>query len=243
MPKRYWYVIVTYIIGLFSINVGVPILLLFGAPKDPFVLSGVWSLISFPIMLILTLYFLKPDMKKETRTEPSNIGQIILWTIFGFFLVILAQTIAGNIEIHVFGVDIESQNTKNLINIATMTPLFIIVTAIIAPILEEIVFRKIVFGTIYKRYGNFFLAFLVSSILFGLLHMEPQHLLRYTAAGFVFAFLYAKTKNILVPILTHVSINSFVFIINFLIPAEELERILEQYEQLQSIVIGGLITL
>ncbi|WP_102028737.1 CPBP family intramembrane glutamic endopeptidase [Salirhabdus sp. Marseille-P4669] len=242
MPRRYWYVIFTYVIGLFSVNIGAPILLFFGAPRDVLALTGIWSLISFPIMLLLTLYFLRPDMKSSATRNRTDIGMIVLWTIIGFFLVLIAQTIAGNIEINIFGVRPDSENTANLVEIASYMPLFIVITAIIAPILEEVVFRKIIFGSIYQKYGSFFLSIVISSLLFGLLHMEPEHLLRYTAAGLVFAFLYVKTKRILVPILTHISVNSFVFIIQFLVPPEEMEKILEQYEQMQSI-IGGFIFL
>ena len=48
-------------------------------------------------------------------------------------------------------------------DIARTTPWFLIVISIIGPILEEIVFRKILFGTLYKRF-NFFIAAIISSL-------------------------------------------------------------------------------
>jgi uncharacterized protein len=232
-----------YVIGLFSINIGAPILVFLGVPNDPYIITGIWSVISFTIMLIVILILMKADWRKKVTRDAIDWGKIILWTVIGFFFVLLAQTVAGNIEIYLFGIEPESENTKLLIDIARSTPLFIIVTIFIAPILEEIIFRKIIFGTIYEKYGNFLIAILFSSLLFGILHGEPEHLLRYMGAGIVFAYIYVKTKRIIVPILTHISLNSFVVAIQFLLPPEKMEEILEQYEGIQTIIIGGLLFL
>ena len=48
-------------------------------------------------------------------------------------------------------------------DITRTTPWFLIVISIIGPILEEIVFRKILFGTLYKKF-NFFIAAIISSL-------------------------------------------------------------------------------
>ncbi|GAA3317463.1 hypothetical protein GCM10020331_016310 [Ectobacillus funiculus] len=79
--------------------------------------------------------------------------------ITGVFLAFFAQTIAGMIEMKVFGIEPGSENTEQLIEIAAATPWFILVTSVLAPVLEEIVFleKKFLFGTLYKRYNFFWL--------------------------------------------------------------------------------------
>jgi membrane protease YdiL (CAAX protease family) len=125
-----------------------------------------------------------------------------------------------------------------------VTPLVIIVTSILGPILEEIIFRKILFGVIYTK-TNFIIAALISSLLFALLHGEPQHLLLYASMGFTFAFLYVKTKRIIVPIFAHVAMNTMVVIVQTVF-AEDIEKMMSQYESMQleqqlQVIIGGLL--
>jgi len=152
-------------------------------------------------------------------------------------MALIAQTIAGMIEIHILGIKTTSENTQILMDITRSIPIFMILTALIAPILEEIVFRKIIFGTLYKR-TNFFIAGLISALIFGFVHGEPQHILIYASMGFVFAFLYVKTKRIIVPIIAHMAMNSLVVITQYSLTPEDIEKMQKQLEQMQ-IFIGG----
>ncbi|MCG4852189.1 CPBP family intramembrane glutamic endopeptidase, partial [Acidaminococcus intestini] len=71
-------------------------------------------------------------------------------------------------------------------------------------ILEEIVFRKIIFGTLRRRF-SFLLSGIVSSVIFGLAHTEPSHLFLYSLLGLTLAYLYEKTNRITVSMFAHVS--------------------------------------
>ena len=153
-----------------------------------------WSLgvISFFIALCIVLWLLRTDIRdrhldKMRSTVPATIG----WIFIGFFLAFFSQSIAGMIEMYVLGIKPGSENTARLMDIARTTPWFLIVISIIGPILEEIVFRKILFGTLYKKF-NFFIAAIISSLVFAAIHFDFTHLLVYTAMGLVFAFLYVK---------------------------------------------------
>ena len=114
-------------------------------------------------------------------------------------------------------------------------PFVILVVSIIGPILEEIVFRKIIFGSLYQRFG-FFISALVSSLIFAVAHMDFVHILLYASMGFTFAFLYVKTKRILVPIFAHVAMNTLVVILQL-----NYDRIIEWQEKYSGVTqfIGG----
>lgn len=222
----------------FSSFLGVPLLQILGLPDER--IPGVWSTISFSGAFILIFILLIPDIKdrhfvrdRSTRTEA------FLWAIVGIFMAFFAQYIAALIEMKLFGIEPGSENTEVIVEFAKVVPTFIIVVAIIGPILEEIIFRKIIFGSLYKRF-NFWVAAIISAIIFSVVHMEFEHTLLYAAVGFTFAFLYVKTKRILVPIVAHVAMNSFVVLIHvvFRERIQELIEILEQSEQF----IGGLLT-
>ncbi|WP_455660818.1 CPBP family intramembrane glutamic endopeptidase [Pradoshia sp.] len=223
MKKNYWLIILTYVAMQLSSIIGLPlmgwILPNFVAEDRVAVYSIVsWIVISFSIGLVITLFFLRNERQSRDRSmdlwERMPLGSSIAWAIGGIFLAFIAQAVAGTIEQQLFRVNGESQNTQNILNLIEMFPVVILITSVIGPILEEIVFRKILFGALlYKRLG-FFLSALISSVIFSLAHGEPEHTLLYSAMGFTFAFLYVKTGRIIVPIIAHVSMNTLVILIS-----------------------------
>ena len=149
-------------------------------------------------------------------------------------MALFAQSIAGSIE-QMLGVESESENTQQLISLIYKVPMVIFVTSVIGPILEELIFRKIIFGSLHKRF-NFFISALISSVIFGLAHGELEHLLLYTAMGFTFAFLYAQTGRILVSMVAHIAMNTLVIILQVLY-REDIEKMLDTAQAF----IGGLL--
>lgn len=236
MTKRYWWVLLTYIITQLSVIALAPLLYII-TPLDQFEASIYGNILGFILGLVVILLILKPEMKPNQVRGASTIGETIMWSILGVFMALISQYIAGLIEIYVFGIKTSSENTQVLMSITRSIPLFMILTALIAPILEEIVFRKIIFGAIYKR-TNFFIAGLISALIFGFIHGEPKHILVYASMGFVFAFLYVKTKRIIVPIIAHMAMNSLVVITQFSLTPEDIEKMQKELEQMQ-IFIGG----
>jgi membrane protease YdiL (CAAX protease family) len=244
MKTHYWFILLTYVLMQLSGIVGIGILGRLQIGETMAEKFAYWTIFSFTLAFIIILFLLKNDRKNESmlRGEPSSVAASIGWAIGGVFLAMFAQTFAANIEINVFGVEAGSENTEMIVNVIKVTPLVIIVTSIIGPILEEIIFRKILFGVIYTK-TNFIIAALISSLLFALLHGEPQHLLLYASMGFTFAFLYVKTKRIIVPIFAHVAMNTMVVIVQTVF-AEDIEKMINQYESMKleqqvQVIIGG----
>ncbi len=174
--------------------------------------SGIYSVVSFFICLIIVLLILRTAPKQTLRNgKKASAGMSVLWAVAGIWLALFSQGIAGMIEQYVFHVGDGSENTKAILNIIKAMPLMIIVSSIVGPILEEIIFRKIIFGVLYEK-TNFFIAGLISSVIFGIVHQDLTHLPLYTAMGFTFAFLYVQTKRIIVPIFAHVMMNTIVVV-------------------------------
>ncbi|MCA1012048.1 CPBP family intramembrane glutamic endopeptidase [Halobacillus halophilus] len=234
MPNRYWYIILTYVAAQLSALIGVPLVKLFGLSNYDAI--AVWSVLSFLAATIIIIVLLKPDMKETAmREDKAGPGGIVLWSILGVILALLAQGVAAAIENQVFGIPPGSENTMGLMEIARESPLFILLPVLFAPITEEIIFRKVIFGSIYKR-TNFFLAVLVSALVFGAFHFDFKHMLVYFSMGVVFAFLYVKTKRIITPIIAHMAMNSFVVVTQYFVDEEDIRRM---QEQLETIFIGG----
>ncbi|MGV3465335.1 MAG: CPBP family intramembrane glutamic endopeptidase [Heyndrickxia sp.] len=244
MKKEYGYILITYIVMQLSGIIGVPLVLMIGikafhisSNKMQVLASPYWIVISFIIALIIVLLILKRAEynQREERTTQLPLGRSLGWAIGGIFLAFFAQYIAAIIE-QLLGVKAGSENTQRIIQLIESFPLVVIVSSIVGPILEEIVFRKIIFGTLNKRFSFFFSA-VISSIVFGLAHLEPVHLILYSAMGFTFAFLYYKTKRIIVSIIAHVMMNTIV-VIGQILDRENIQRIMENYDKVHSF-IGG----
>lgn len=222
--------------------VGVPLVLFIGtffgqSPEEMQSLAvPYWLVFSFSITLIFVLLLLRKEYNNENNLRnAASIPSSISWAIFGIFLAFFAQTIAANIELRL-GIESGSENTEQIIKLIEQFPIIILISSVIGPILEEIVFRKVIFGSLFKRFG-FFLSALISSVIFALAHFEPEHVILYSAMGFTFAFLYVKTKRIIVPIFAHVAMNTMVVLVQS-VYREDLERMIKEAEQIQGF-IGG----
>lgn len=216
MKREYVFILIIYIAMHLSGIFGPALLLFlgdeFGYSFTPMNAVTSWLLISFSFAFVLILINLRKEMFNPIRNKDvATPVESIFWGIAGIFLAFFAQTVAATIEL-ALGIELGSENTQQIVSLIQLSPLVIIITSIIGPILEEIVFRKILFGTLYKRL-NFFLSGLISSLIFSIAHGEPEHLILYGAMGFTFAFLYVKTKRILVPIFAHVAMNTIVVLL------------------------------
>ncbi|WP_078382373.1 CPBP family intramembrane glutamic endopeptidase [Sutcliffiella halmapala] len=231
MTKKYWYVILTYVLMQLSGVIGFPILLGLGVEREHVI--GYWTFISFTIGLLIVCWILRKEWKEgDFRGPVASVPKIILWSFLGFFMALFGQAIAAQIELHLFGIDPGSENTQQIMGFVTATPIMIFAITIAGPILEEVIFRKIIFGSLYKRF-NFAVGLIVSSLLFAVVHQDFSHLLIYFVMGAIFAFLYVKTNRIIVPIIAHVAMNSFVVVVQYVF-REDIEELLKQMEEMQN---------
>lgn len=240
MKREYWIVLIVYIAMQLSSLIGIPgLMFLFGyLGMDRGLVVPYWLIFSFTLALVIILFLLRAEMKKPALNDrSSSFSYSAVWAVIGVFLALFAQSLAANIE-RLIGVEMGSENTQQILNIIEFFPLAILVSSVIGPILEEIVFRKIIFGTLHKRF-NFFLSALISSVIFALAHMEPHHILLYSAMGFTFAFLYVKTKHILVPIFAHVAMNTLVVVMQS-VYKDEITELMRKAETIQNFIGGFL---
>ncbi len=159
MTSRYALVVLAYIIMQTGLALGSSFFLhtTFGIDMESGVNVGISSLITFSIGLIVILLLLYKDkeMGGGLPGEKTTTLETVSWSIVGVFLVFATQMVAGLIETYVFGIEAGSDNTAVLVEFANQFLPFIFVIAILGPIIEELVFRKAIFGWLYVR-SNFF---------------------------------------------------------------------------------------
>lgn len=238
MNRRYWIILLVYIVMQLSAFVGVPLLYFLGLSETQS-FAG-WTIGSFIVALFVMIWILRPEkegVREHPKLQRTSTAHAVKWSVLGIFLAVIAQYIAVLIEQEVFKIEPGSQNTQMIMDIIEKVPLMAIVVALVGPILEEIVFRKVIFGAFFKRF-NFIISALLSSVVFAIVHFDFTHLLIYTAIGFTFSYLYVKTGRILVPIAAHVAVNGYAILMNNLL-GDKIEEMQKELEQAQ-FILGGL---
>lgn len=97
-------------------------------------------------------------------------------------------------------------------------PKLLLTVAIAAPLLEELLFRGIVFRSLEKVLPVW-VSIALSALLFGAYHMNPAQAVYATGMGIVTGIIYYKTDCLLYPILVHAA-NNFLGAMQSFIPSK-----------------------
>jgi uncharacterized protein len=103
----------------------------------------------------------------------------------------------------------------------------ILLIAVVAPIVEEIIFRGMILRGFLKHY-SVRKSIILSALLFAIIHMNPWQFVTAFAAGILLGWWYVKTDSILTTIFGHALNNSMSFIIGavgLVIPGYNIEAI------------------
>ena len=163
---------------------------------------GPMYLIGFPVFLLIVLS-MKSEKRERKKLKTGEFFSVLLicqaLTMLGS---IIGSTVTGVIG-SILGHDIGSQTTELIEN----SPLWLIfaVAVILAPIIEELIFRKLLIDKL-SRYGDR-VAILVSGIAFGLFHGNFEQFFYAAMLGMLFAFVYTKTGNVIHTVLLHMAVN------------------------------------
>ena len=178
------------------------------------------SAFSSCIMVFILFFIYRKSIREEAKHFFKNFWDcfdvgIVSWTVG---LVIM---VASNILISTLfdaGVAGNEQSVQSMI--ASLPWIMVINAGILAPIVEEIVFRK----SYEPLIKNKIIYVLISGFIFGLAHVTGNinswvdylFIIPYGALGCCFAFSYVKTKSILTPIMFHMIHNTVLVLISIL---------------------------
>ncbi len=174
------------------------------------------SLSSVLISAISVTLFGLPVFNGVTKTLPdSEKGEVVKMKVIrfiGYFLMCLSFVFLSNL----LGIFINSGIAKlkgdagfynpveSILDGNTVYATFAYIV-IIAPIIEEIIFRKVLLNKI-RRFGDL-PAILISGIAFGLFHMNLSQFFYAAVLGFFFAYITLKTNTVVYAIILHMMIN------------------------------------
>lgn len=163
------------------------------------------------ISLILALFFLWLSfaLRKRSLLRETECGKLgLLPCLYSFLLGIsaccLVQTAFSLIPFPESWMDSYVQSSSDLVD----APLWVVTLAsvILAPIVEEVVFRGLVY-TRLRRVMPIWVAMLVVSLLFGVLHGNLIWFIYTFLLGLLIAAMFERTGSLLSPILIHFGFN------------------------------------
>ncbi|MBQ8542467.1 MAG: CPBP family intramembrane metalloprotease [Bacteroidaceae bacterium] len=107
-------------------------------------------------------------------------------------------------------------NMQNEIELMLNSGAGIISMAIIAPVLEELLFRGAIQGTLLHFFKNPWTGIVIASLLFGAIHGNPVQIFYATCLGISFGWIYYRTGSLLPAIVGHIINNSLAVVSNLL---------------------------
>lgn len=202
--------------------------------RDEIIFFVFYSSHIFPIF-----YFLRKiiDFKKVLSEWNQNVKSdllsafkwfsIICGTALGvvvlFLLVLFILTTTNIVPVeglNAFFDASESQHEENyLTTVLLYSPLrfilFLFSTCVLAPIIEEIIFRRLLYVTLRQKM-KFIPALFISSIIFGTCHLSRNGI-QAALLGLFLGFIYEKEQRLSIPIFTHVFWNFFATLVKIFI--------------------------
>lgn len=203
--KRYLFLtIFTYGLVLFSPILFAPFI---GANMQQIIQISTFSYVAGALLLLF--YWKKSQPLAIEKNGRSGISSTLLG-LASILLSLLLQMVLLQVETRLTNQSVTSQNTQNIVQLIQENSVFIIATTVAGPIMEELVFRRAIFGSLNQRFG-FLLPAIISSLLFALAHQDGHYLL-YGGLGCFFCWLYQYTGKIWTSMITHVGMNLIVII-------------------------------
>lgn len=146
------------------------------------------------------------------KVKNLDIKKVLLWGLSGGIFAGTIQAVWALIQKDLFHIIPQSIHTNYLISSARTAPGMIILICVVCPILEEIIFRKIIFDSL-KGITGMYASIIISAFLFALIHLDFANIIRYMLIGFVFSLIYIKSKNLFHSMAAHMVMNTIVLII------------------------------
>lgn len=173
---------------------------------------GITDLIYIALLLIIFKNEIKKGITDLKQNFKARINISATCWVIGCLIMFISTTIIS------FIVKKDVSSNEALVRESIkLAPLYMLFTcSIVAPIFEEMVFRKALYGLIKKKWSFI----ITSGLCFGLLHiigsysspLDFLYVIPYGAMGFSFAYLLTKTNNIILPILIHMFHNTILVI-------------------------------
>ncbi|MFT0563666.1 lysostaphin resistance A-like protein [Bacillus cereus] len=165
-----------------------------------------WELIGFSVTLIIFIYIYRKELMKDTKLSIKLSRNLFVWILIGIILVFLGQMVGSLLDKSVFQLTTQSVNTSSTVAAAVISPVALISIVLLAPLVEEFVFRYAAINILTRRFTQTW-SILISSLFFSIMHFDFPFIFGYFLIGIVFAVVYVRTNRLLVSFFVHAIMN------------------------------------
>ncbi len=145
----------------------------------------------------------------------KTLGVAVLWLIGSYFLLAFATMGLEPVLKQLTGVDLRPQGLVESaagITDPVAKVLMFVTLCIGAPVMEELIFRGVLFNVASRWFGPVY-ASVSTSLLFGVIHNNLLSFIPLTLLGICFAEAYRRTRSLAVPLLKHAMFNCISFLV------------------------------
>lgn len=192
--------------------------------------NSISNLVLYSLIFMFFIIVFKKYLKDQLLDLWKNRFRVINILVIGFLMMVAASILSSMI---LEALDVtETSDNQEALNMLVNGSLFdkislFVFAVLLAPFVEEIVFRKAVLNIFHFKYNAdgskkakikkvifASIAILISSLVFGLIHVTSGdfvQIIYYAFLGIILGLLYlVSNKNIYVPIFVHLLINLMV---------------------------------
>jgi|SRR6056297_75651 len=175
----------------------------------------IYYLVAMGVPFVLA-HFLR---KKETGVTEYNFGNAS--TKLMAFLIITIIAIQTGIVMPIINlVPMPEFMQEIFLEFAQQDGLFSFIAIVIAaPVIEELIFRGIILDGLLKKYSPA-KSIILSSVLFGIVHLNPWQFISALIVGVFSGWVYYKTRKLSLSILIHAANNLFAFAMVYFMSSE-----------------------
>lgn len=169
--------------------------------------------------ILLMIYIFREDFIgyfKDLKKRP------LFYVLLTIGLFIVGLILSGLVSIWIEG-DSKNQLFLEAAIKSNAAPLVFVAAVIQAPILEELIFRKTLFGMLEKKFRlNKIVTLVIATLFFALIHVvseltsgDPMQMLvvlTYIPLSLILGIAYIKTENLLIPMIIHFLNNVLAFL-------------------------------
>jgi membrane protease YdiL (CAAX protease family) len=172
------------------------------------------------------IYFYKNDYSYKKYFKLNNISNKILFPLVVF-----------SIGVFILSVAIDMLRWNDVYSFL----IIIISVVVIAPIIEEMIFRGLLLRGLEKKYESVVLSVIYSSILFAVIHVLPSFFIQIFLIGMILGFLSIKFNSIFPGIVLH-SINNLLTLLLLNLNGNYFDFYLKNdFVNWKMVIVGGIL--
>ena len=209
-----WIYLPIYLLGL-SMVLGAVFALLGYDVTDSSVMARINLIYGFVNLLVIAILF-RHYLAESLIPVAHHPLRVLGYAALGY-VIYYGGTLVMTLIINLIQPDVTNANNEAVSAMALDDlPAMVVFSVLLAPIVEETLFRGLIFSTLHRR--SRLAAYAVSMLAFSLIHVAGYvfqypigqlalTLLQYLPAGFALAWIYERTDTVWTSVITHMAVN------------------------------------